>query len=69
MTDTSRYASSKIVVGKNQSRDRRVPHVLGDPKPEPVMVQEYSVQLFIEELPRDLAFELVVAEIQELKGR
>lgn len=61
-------ASSQIIVGKNKHGDGRIAEVLRDAGAEPVVVEEYSVEVLVKELRRKGTLELVKAEVQVLEG-
>ncbi|KAM1121962.1 hypothetical protein TB2_003460 [Malus domestica] len=49
-------------------RNRGVAKIVGDAESEPVVIEENIIEIFVEELRGDRAFELVEAEIQRLLG-
>lgn len=69
VTNATRNATPEIVVGQHQNRNGRVAEIGRDAKLEPVVVEEKGIQILVEELGGNGAFELVEAEIQVLEGR
>lgn len=67
LPNAPRNAAAEIVVGQDQNRDGGVAQILRNPELEPVVIEENSVQILVEELGRHRAFELVEPEIQELE--
>lgn len=69
VADATRNATPKIIVGQHKHRNGRVAEIVGDAHPEPVVVEENGIEILVEELGRNGAFELVKTEIQVLEGR
>lgn len=69
LSDTPGNTTSEVVVSKHQNRNRGVSKILGDSEPEPVVVQENGVEVFVEELQRNRAFELVEPEVEVFQRR
>lgn len=59
----------ELVVGEDDDGDRRIPEVIGQIEPEPVVVDENGVQVLVEQLLRHRPFELVEPQIQEFQLR
>lgn len=60
--------AAEIVIRQDEHRNRRIPKILRDPKLEPVIIQKQGIQIFIEHLIGDAAFEFVKPEVQEFQG-
>lgn len=63
------HAPAEIVVGEDDDRHGGVAEVGGNVEVEAVAVDEYGVEVFVEELGGDGAFELVESEVEVSEGR
>ena len=59
----------KFVIRKNNHRNRRVPEIFRQVKPESIVVDENSVQILVEKLFRNGPFKLIEPQIQKLQLR
>lgn len=69
LPNAGRNTTAEIIIRQNQHRNRRVPQILRNAEPEPVVIQEQSIQILIENLRRNTAFEVVKPQIQKLQRR
>lgn len=64
-----RHTPMKFVISKNNNRNRRVPEIFRQVKPESIVVDENGVQILVKKLLRNRPFELVEPQIQKLQLR
>lgn len=57
----------ELVVGEDDDGDRRVPEVIRQIEPEPVVVDENGVQVLVEQLLGHSPFELIEPQIQKFQ--
>lgn len=59
----------ELVVGENNNGDRRVPEIVRQIEPEPIVVDENSIQVLVKQLLGHSPLELIEPQIQELELR
>lgn len=64
-----RNASMELVVGQHNDGNRRVPEIIRQIEPEPIVVDENGIQVLVKQLLRDGPFELIEPQIQEFQRR
>lgn len=59
----------ELVVGQHNNGNRRVPEIIRQIEPEPIVVDENGIQVLVKQLLRDGPFELIEPQIQEFQRR
>lgn len=69
LPNAGRNAASEVIISQNKHRNRRVPQIFRNTEPESVIIKEQSIQILIENLRRNTAFEVVEPKVQKLQRR
>lgn len=68
VADARREAAVEVIVGEDDDRDRGIAEIVRDLESQPVVVDEDGVEVLVEEIRGDGAFELIESDVEVLEG-